>query len=641
MKLITLIFLMLFVQINLHSQSCLPSGKTFNTQEQIDNFQSNYPNCTEIEGDVEISGWGIENLSGLNVLTAIWGDLIIGNWVYGNPLLTTLSGLENLSSVGGDLLISHNEALINISDLGNLEHIGNTLRIEYNSELINLEGLEKISSIHGNLSIGPNFSITSLQGLNQLTDVEGHLEIFGNEYISNLTGLENVISVGGNLDVWSNLELTSLAELEQLNSVGGRVYFYRNDLLQNLSGINLQAINGNLIIDANYALEDLSGLENLQTIGGILNIEDNNALINMNGLENLNSISGDLIIENNESMINMNSLENLNFIGGNLKINYNDNLTSLTGLANIDANSIHNLSIIDNPLLSACSAGSICDYLSAPNGVVEINNNNTGCNNPSQIANDCGFAMPCLPYGSYYFFTQQEIDEFQMAYPNCHALNGLVQITGDSITNLSGLSVIDTVSGILNIWHNASLTNLNGLENLSLVGDRINICYNSTLSDLSGIKNIDMSSLNKLDISGNAQLSICAHESICDYLTNPSAYATFFNNAPGCSSYSEVTEACQSISVEENDNLPYCQLHCIPNPVYSSTNICVVLNEPCTLKLRIFDFTGREIKELHSGSISAGTHYFSWDAGNYRKGAYLLKLQADGMIKTKTIVLIK
>ena len=32
------------------SQGCLPEGITFTTQEQIDNFQTNYPGCTEIEG---------------------------------------------------------------------------------------------------------------------------------------------------------------------------------------------------------------------------------------------------------------------------------------------------------------------------------------------------------------------------------------------------------------------------------------------------------------------------------------------------------------------------------------------------------------------------------------------------------------
>jgi len=75
-----LIFIILTIHCSLFilhsfSQPCLPQGITFNTQEQIDNFQINYPNCTEIEGDMIIEGDDITNLDGLNVLTAVGGFL--------------------------------------------------------------------------------------------------------------------------------------------------------------------------------------------------------------------------------------------------------------------------------------------------------------------------------------------------------------------------------------------------------------------------------------------------------------------------------------------------------------------------------------------------------------------------------------
>jgi len=57
------------------SQPCLPEGIEFNTQEQIDNFQTNYPGCTEIMGTVLIEGNNITNLDGLNGITAIGGYL--------------------------------------------------------------------------------------------------------------------------------------------------------------------------------------------------------------------------------------------------------------------------------------------------------------------------------------------------------------------------------------------------------------------------------------------------------------------------------------------------------------------------------------------------------------------------------------
>ncbi|MDB4303640.1 hypothetical protein N9934_02500 [Desulfosarcina sp.] len=64
---------LLFYQLILISQPCLLEGITFSTQEQIDNFQTNYPNCTEIEGGVLIEGNDITNLEGLNVLEIVYG----------------------------------------------------------------------------------------------------------------------------------------------------------------------------------------------------------------------------------------------------------------------------------------------------------------------------------------------------------------------------------------------------------------------------------------------------------------------------------------------------------------------------------------------------------------------------------------
>ena len=77
MKTFTCISVLLFcLPLFLSAQSpCLPEGITFTTQEQIDNFQVNYPGCTEIEGDVIISGEDINNLEGLNVVTDVGGFL--------------------------------------------------------------------------------------------------------------------------------------------------------------------------------------------------------------------------------------------------------------------------------------------------------------------------------------------------------------------------------------------------------------------------------------------------------------------------------------------------------------------------------------------------------------------------------------
>ncbi|MBW6492861.1 MAG: hypothetical protein K0B15_16885 [Lentimicrobium sp.] len=284
-KIILLLAALALIYANAISQGCLPEGITFYFQEQIDNFQTNYPGCTEIEGIVTINGTGITNLNGLNILTSIGWGLVIGNNVSGNPSLTSLTGLENLASIGGSI------------------------------------------------------------------------------------------------------------------TIGGRY-------------------------QGNPSLTSLTGLDNLTIIGSDMLIGYNNTLTSLTGLENLTTIVGEFTISNNSS-------------------------------------------------LSTCDAGWLCDYLSAPTGAVNIYGNATGCNSIYELATACG-GITCLPYGNYYFHSQSDIDNFQAAFPNCTELQGDVYMSGNDITDLSGLDLVTSIGGGLWIY-NSPLTSLTGLDNLASIGGNLTI----------------------------------------------------------------------------------------------------------------------------------------------------------------------
>jgi hypothetical protein len=55
MKTPFILLLGLILSFTAYSQSCLPDGITFNWQADIDYFQTNYPGCTQIEGDVTMA----------------------------------------------------------------------------------------------------------------------------------------------------------------------------------------------------------------------------------------------------------------------------------------------------------------------------------------------------------------------------------------------------------------------------------------------------------------------------------------------------------------------------------------------------------------------------------------------------------
>jgi hypothetical protein len=340
----------LFVVLTGFSQSCLPEGITFETQAQIDSFQANYPNCTEIEGDVKIgkvNGSDITNLNGLSVLTSFGKNFIILN----NPFLINLSGLENVTNIEGDLRIEENNTIVTLNGLNNLTHIGGNVYIIFNDNLINLSGLNNLNSIEGYLDIGVNESMISLTGLESLESVGGYLCVEQSPLIINLYGLNSLKHIGSHLWIEFNNSITSLAGMPLIDSIGG-----------------------GLSIGSDSSLTNLAGLENLVSIGGYLMFWDNTSLTNLTGLNNLTSIGGNLSI-------------------GTASYGGNPALTSLSGLDNIEAGSVVNLKIIQNNLLSICAIQSICDYLVSPNGTIEIHDNTTGCNSQEEVEDACGVGL--------------------------------------------------------------------------------------------------------------------------------------------------------------------------------------------------------------------------------------------------------
>jgi len=217
------------------SQGCLPEGIVFSTQAEIDNFQTNYPGCTEIEGDVNIMQGAIANLNGLSVLTSIGGHLQF-YWV---PLLN-LSGLENLTSIGDYLYIGEAHSLQNLNGLENLTSIGGSLYIENNNNLTSLTGVDNLTSISQHLSVGNNILLTSLNGFYNLTSIGGIINIWSNNSLTSLNGLENVdgLSIAG-LEIKSNSLLSSCniqSICDYLVAPNGTI-----DIHDNAPGCNSQA----------------------------------------------------------------------------------------------------------------------------------------------------------------------------------------------------------------------------------------------------------------------------------------------------------------------------------------------------------------------------------------------------------------
>lgn len=239
MRKITLFFaIVIIINSALWAQSSTADYILLTEQIEIDNFPTNYPNITDIEGDLIIHGEDIANLDSLSVLTSLSGGLSI----YGTYLLTDLSGLENVTFLSEHLNLWNNEGMINLT------------------------GLENITSLNGEIEIISNGILENLEGLNNLTHVDGLIRIHYNDNINSMSGLNSLTFIGGSFTFLENKLLEDLSPLNNLEFIGNGLTFYDNDLLVNIDGFsNLTYLAGDLRFEYNDILIDISGVANIES----------------------------------------------------------------------------------------------------------------------------------------------------------------------------------------------------------------------------------------------------------------------------------------------------------------------------------------------------------------------------------------
>jgi len=325
---------------------CLPEGITFTSQEEIDNFQFNYPYCIEIEGDVEINGEDITNLVGINVLTFIGGDL----WIDSCNILTGLSGLANLTFVGGDLWIEGCNILTGLSGLDDLTFVGGDLWIEGNNTLSNLIGLENVTSIGGNLIIEDNDILADLYGLQKLNQIGGDLFISGNNLLTTIAELNSVTAINGNLWITNNAAIYNLWGLNNIDPGSiEELKIVDNPLLSecDVHSICDYLVNPGGTVQINNNATGCNDQQEIEEACETHCLYNGFTFSDQNQIDNFQTnypgcaqIEGDVKIGGND-ITNLNGLNILTYIGGDLSIGYyaiggiNPSLNDISGLINL------------------------------------------------------------------------------------------------------------------------------------------------------------------------------------------------------------------------------------------------------------------------------------------------------------------
>ena len=372
----------------LRAQTCPAGGITFNSQDQVDNFATNYPGCTVINGDLTIKRGGalqLTNLDGLSQITTINGSLILDQPSH----LVSIAGLSNLTSIGGDLEIEYATALTSLGGLDNLTNIAGHVEIRWNSGLTNFLGLGKLTTIGEYLRVWSNENLTSMEGMSSLTRINGGLNINYHPKLTALGSFPMLTDLGG-ITVEDNDLLVNMDGLEAVRTCD-RLDFRDNPVLEDFNALsNITTVGSIVYLLENPQLQDISGLQNVASIDGSLLIHGSPLVTSSAGLANLTSIDGTLSFAR-LGMTDLTGLSHLTSVNGRIQIAGLSAITSLSGLDNVDPSTIEELRIYKNPQLSTCDVASICGYLgitpSAP--WYSLEDNLPNCNSIAEVLTAC------------------------------------------------------------------------------------------------------------------------------------------------------------------------------------------------------------------------------------------------------------
>jgi len=254
-KNLLLCFFTLIFCVGIAWSQCPTGNITLTSQQEINDFVAQYPDCSEVPDNLAIRTSAVNDLSPLTQLTSVGGRLAIER-----THVTDMTGLNNLTSVG-TLNVGGNDSLINLIGLESLS-TANWLSVGYfsptddffgNPALTSLDGLDNLTSVPKGLEITGNFVLTDLTSLHNLSIIQDII-ITLNSSLVNLNGLENLTSIK-NLSIGANPSLTDLTAFNGFISVRN-IVIIGNDNLSNLSGLKdiAHSIITNLIIYENSSL---------------------------------------------------------------------------------------------------------------------------------------------------------------------------------------------------------------------------------------------------------------------------------------------------------------------------------------------------------------------------------------------------
>jgi hypothetical protein len=414
--------------IPLFSSAQCPNTEIYlETQADVDNFATNYPNCTTLVNNLWIGTQpnNITNIGGLSSITSAQ------NIYMRHAQISDFFGLRNLEDAL-DLSIGYNNSMASLQGFNSLQSLVR-LHVFSSSSIVSLSGIDNLQ-VADNITLFMNSSLTDISQLSFLVNV--NLLDISNNALSSLSGLENLQTVGNDLEI-SNELIENFNDLSSIETIGGSLRIRNNVQLYDLTAFSGLELLEDLILIGSPLLSNLSGLENLQNISGRLRIGFNPGLIDLSVFSNLNSVR-DFDIYDNENLASLSGLENLQLISNRLLINRNTSLVSIDALNDLSTAQINEVGIVNNSNLAVCNNQFICSTIADSSVLKSLYNNDVGCNTLLEVETSCLLASTDIKLNKSVAVYPNPVSEFlRVAISNEFILEGVTvfSILGQELIN--------------------------------------------------------------------------------------------------------------------------------------------------------------------------------------------------------------
>jgi hypothetical protein len=99
--------------------------------------------------------------------------------------------------------------------------------------------------------------------------------------------------------------------------------------------------------------------------------------------------------------------------------------------------------------------------------------------------------------------------------------------------------------------------------------------------------------------------------------------------------------ALVNVGIEQNEAMPFRLFQNSPNPAKENTSINFQLNSAAMVSLKLYDALGSPVYVIAEQQVKAGAHSYPVDLRNLPAGIYFYILKADGITRTRKMIVEK